>query len=372
MTEDLRSILDEDGVEFRRVDRDEITDAMAEEMIGVFRATFGRWPLLDPGVAALDHLRWKISGPFTRIGSLQSRVDGRIAYATTSWVTWVRIGGRRYLRAIYPDTAVDPAYQGRRIYSRAVGYRRRLVSERHDLALHEHTASLRQKGPLAREGQALIANRVTRRYRVLRPLAFSASRGRIELAPLVLGMAALGAARAATRRGTIRRGALRPRDDDRFDSRFDQLFEEAAKEFDVINERSAEFLRWRYGDRRSGPFVVRSIADRDRLLGYAVFRADGAKAYLADLLALPGRDDVIETLVADAVALAHRGGASGLECWLSGRHPYRAALRRQGFFDSRLDIGVEFHPIAATAEDLRCLHDPHARVHFQMGDTDMV
>ena len=72
---------------------------MAEEMIAVFRATFGRWPLLDPGVAALDHLRWKISGPFTRIGSLQARVDGHIAYATTSWASWMRIGGRRWLRA---------------------------------------------------------------------------------------------------------------------------------------------------------------------------------------------------------------------------------------------------------------------------------
>ena len=117
---------------------------------------------------------------------------------------------------------------------------------------------------------------------------------------------------------------------------------------------------------------MRSITDRDRLLGYAVLRTAGDKAYLADLLALPGRIDVLEALVADAVALAHRAGASGVECWLSGGHPYRAALRRQGFFDSRLDVAVEFHPIAATAEDLRCLRDPGARVHFQMGDTDMV
>ena len=218
----------------------------------------------------------------------------------------------------------------------------------------------------------MVANRVTRRYRILRPLPFSAARGRLELAPFVLVLAALGAATAATRRGALRRGALRPQDDHRFDSRFDELFEEAAADFDVINERSAEYLQWRYGDRRAGPFVVRSISDRGRLLGYAVLRLAGTKAYLADLLALPGRIDVLERLVADAVTLAHSDGASGLECWLSGGHPYRGALRRQGFFDSRLDVGVEFHPIAATAEDLRCLRDPHARVHFQMGDTDMV
>jgi hypothetical protein len=372
MTEDLRSILDEDGVEFRRVDRDEITDAMAEEMIAVFRASFGRWPLVDPGVPVLDHLRWKTSGPFTRIGSLQARVDGHIAYATTSWATWLRIGGQRRLRAIYPDTAVHPADQGRRIYSRAVGYRRRLVAERHDLSFHEGVASKRQKGPLDRKGQTSIANAVTRRYRILRPLAFSTARGRLELAPFILLLTALGASIAATRRGALRRNALRPQDETDIDSRFDALFEEAAPEFDVIGERTAEFLRWRYGDRRAGPFVVRSIVERDRLLGYAVLRLAGAKAYLADLLAVPGRIDVIETLLADALRLAQRAGAAGVECWLSNPHPYRAALRRQGFVDSRLNVGVVYHPIAATTEDLRCLSDPAARVHFQMGDSDLV
>jgi hypothetical protein len=372
MTEDSRSIVDADGVEFRRVDRDEITDAMAEEMVALFRATFGRWPLHDPGVPALDHLRWKTSGPFTRIGSMQARVDGRIAFATTSWASWMRVGGRRCLRFVTTDTAMHPTYQGRRIYSRSVDYRRRLVTEPHDLSIHERGASTRNDRPLGRKGQTPVANKVTRQHRILRPLAFAGTRGRLELAPFVLGLAAFGAARAATRRGALRRGALRTQEENRFDARFDDLFEEAAKDFDFINERSADLLRWRYGDRRAGPFVVRSVTDRDRLLGYAVLRPAGAKAYLADLLAAPGRVDVLEALLADAVESAHRGGASGLECWLSGRHPYRAALRRQGFFDSRTDVGVEFHPIAATAEDLRCLRDPRARLHLQLGDTDMV
>ena len=321
----------------------------------------------------LDHLHWKTSGPFTRIGSLQARVDGRIAYATTSWASWMRIGGRRWLRAIYPDTAVDPAYQGRRIFSRSVSYRRRLVTEPHDLSLHERTSSVRQKAPLDRKGQSMLANRVTRRVSDPAPAS-------------VLGdtrTARAGAFRprrwrrsarrsAATRRGALRRDALRPQDDHRFDSRFDELFEEAAADFDVINERSDEYLRWRYGDRRAGPFVVRSISDRDRLLGYAV----SARLERKPTSPISSRSRAASMCSKRWSPTPSRSriaaGASGVECWLSGGHPYRAALRRQGFFDSRLDVGVEFHPIAATAEDLRCLRDPHARLHFQMGDTDMV
>jgi hypothetical protein len=372
MKDDLRSIIDPDGVEFRLVDSADITDAMGEEMIAVFRSTFGRWPLIDPGVPVIDHLRWKTSGPFTRLGSMQARLDGRLAFASTTWATWMRIGGRRWLRFYYPDTAVDPAFQGRRIYSRVPEYRRRLVTERHDLSLHDRPASARQTKPLARRGQRRLANRVTRWFRVLRPLGFCSTRGRPELAPIALALAAAGALTARARRGPLRRSRLEPRDQHGFDQRFDALFEEAASSFDVLVERNQGYLSWRYGDRRAGPFVVRSIGSEERLLGYAVHRTAGSNTHLCDLLALPGRDDVVEALAADAIRAAATAGATGIECWLSSRHPYRRALRRQGFLNSRFDVGVEYHPIDATAEELRSLADPGARVHFLIGDTDLI
>src|SRR5262245_10121640 len=146
MKDDLRSIVDTDGVEFLRVDRDQLTDALAEEMVALFRTTFGRWPMLDPGVPLRDHVRWKCSGPFTRIASMQARIDGRLAYATTSLATWIRVGGKRFLRTVLFDAAVDPAFQGRGIYTRAVAHRRGLVNEHHDLSLHERGASVRLEG----------------------------------------------------------------------------------------------------------------------------------------------------------------------------------------------------------------------------------
>ena len=118
--------------------------------------------------------------------------------------------------------------------------------------------------------------------------------------------------------------------------------------------------------------MVRSVVEGDRLLGYSILRVAGANARLCDLLALPGREDVIEALVADAVRAVRAANAAGVECWLSSGHPYRRALRRQGFIDSRLDVGVQYTPIDATAEDLQCLADPKARVHFLIGDTDLV
>jgi hypothetical protein len=116
---------------------------------------------------------------------------------------------------------------------------------------------------------------------------------------------------------------------------------------------------------------VRSIVEGRTLAGYAILRFNGGAAYVADLLALPGRLDVVEALIADVVAIARRAGSTGVELWLSGGHPYRRALGRQGFFDSRLDTGWAYHAVDAPIEAMRPLADPHARVHLLMGDTDL-
>jgi hypothetical protein len=372
MTDGTRTIVDTDGVEFRCVHSDEITDEMAAEMIALFQATFGRWPPQETGGTALDYLRWKTSGPITRIASIQARVDGRLAFATTSWASWMRIGGARRRRVVPLDAAMGVSYQGRRIYSRSVAYRTRLVDERYDLSLHEQGTSNRKKAPLGRLGQTPLGNAVTRQNRILRPFAFCAERRRLWLLPAAIALAGGSAVVAAAGRGARRRRGLQPRGDGRFDARFDVLFEEAADGFDVICERTQDYLRWRYGDRRAGPFVVRSISEGDRLLGYVVLRLVRSHAFIADLLAVPGRIDVVDALIADVVEIARGAGATGLECWLSSGHPYRGALRRQGFIDSRRDVLIEHHAVGASAEDLASLSDPRARVHFQMGDTDLV
>jgi hypothetical protein len=98
----------------------------------------------------------------------------------------------------------------------------------------------------------------------------------------------------------------------------------------------------------------------------------GARAHLADLLAMPGREDVVETLLADAATIARNAGAASLWGWLTKHHPYRRALRGQGFFDSRSETVLQYNPVRTAAEDLAPLRDPRARMHFLIGDTDLV
>jgi hypothetical protein len=357
------------ALEFRLLESTEVTDSIAAEMLAIFHAGFGQWPFVTAEVSDLDYLRWKMSGPATSLGSYQGRLDGRLVYATVVFASWVRIQGTRRLRLTFLDACVDPAARGQGVFSRAVEHQE-TMGYRCDFSMHERSVAVKVQRRLGRRDQRPLANRVGMLTRVLTPSGTpTPHHGLRRLAVISRSLAAwsLGSMLAALRR----RPAIEPRDVACIDERFDVLFERAASAFDVIAERTAEFLRWRYGDRRGGRYVVRELSEGDRLVGYAVLRTAGAHAYLADLLVLPGRGDAVTTLVADAVAIATASGATRLDCWLPRRHPYRSALRRQGLFD-RGDAGGSYHPVELPAAELAPLEDRRARIHFTLGDTDLI
>ena len=368
---ELERDLASDGLEFRMFESSAITDEMARELVAHFRATFPSWPPWHPDVAPLDYLRWKMSCPATDLGSFQGRLDGRLVYATTVFASWMRIGGARRRRLSMVDASVDPAARGRRVFSRAVAYQDTMRYEC-DFSMHERSVAAEVRQRLGHRDQRPIANRVRMLSRILDPrdasAPFSPGFRRLIAVPASVAYWSLGALMTSIR--PIAPAPLRTVH--QFDHRFDQLFEAVASSFDMIAERTAEFLAWRYGDPRGGRHLVRELTDGDRLIGYAVVRTVERRAYLADLLVLPGQPRAIEALVADAVEIARRSGASVINCWLPHRHPYRRVLRRQGFFDRGRDAGVSYHPMHLEAADLALLADPRARIHYMLGDTDLV
>lgn len=377
---ELLASLERDGLEFRLLRPGEVSDEIAGEMIAVFRAGFGRWPFNAVPRSDLDYLRWKMSGPASLYGSYQGRLHGRLVYSTIVFASWVLVGRahlrprRRLLRLTFLDACVDPALRGRGIYSRSTDYQE-LLDYRCDFSMHERSSRAEVRNRHSRRDQRALGNQVRVLSRVLAPGGVAAGvegRERVRMGAAAYGAWLLSQAIAAIAAiATPRRG---PRLDVRaasFDGRYDALFGTAAPSFDFIAERGVEFLRWRYDDPRCGPYLAREVVDGGDLVGYAVLRAAGDRAYLADLLALPDRRDGVDALVRDAVEVARGSGARVIDCWLPRQHPYRAALRRHGFLD-RDDAGVSIHPVQASDEDLAPLADPGARLHYTLGDTDLV
>ena len=92
-----------------------------------------------------------------------------------------------------------------------------------------------------------------------------------------------------------------------FDDSFDDLFERTAAVVPCLPEKDAAFLSWRYGPGcPQAPVTVlgvRSQGSGGRLLGYAVLKdtSKGQDGYVLDLMALPGRPDVVRALLRESV-----------------------------------------------------------------------
>jgi hypothetical protein len=132
-----------------------------------------------------------------------------------------------------------------------------------------------------------------------------------------------------------------------------------------------DYLNWRYADPRAGRFRIRLAEERGRLLGYSVLTSMRGHGYIADLLTLPGREDVAESLLRDAFAAFRDADLQSGRCWAPHAHPYLGALQRTGFTRHRQPRHVTYR-VHRNPEQAQVLSEPDARVHLMIGDSDNV
>jgi hypothetical protein len=160
---------------------------------------------------------------------------------------------------------------------------------------------------------------------------------------------------------------------ERFDDRTNEFWQEASEPFDFILLRTKDILNWRYADRRAGPFTIRTAEQDERILGYATMRTMKGVGYLADVLALPGRLDVVESLVRDAAHHLRRRGVSTVQCWMHSNHPYVGALRNSGFLARRgRRRRPDYLPLSVPEEEMAFLGGQDVAIHVTVGDMDFV
>ena len=159
---------------------------------------------------------------------------------------------------------------------------------------------------------------------------------------------------------------------DRFDDRLDSFAQEASSAFDLVQERNAHYLNWRYADPRGGSFTIRLAEQDKRILGYVVTSESGDRGYIADLMALPSRADVAGSLIGDAMTIFETHGIGHVVCWLPKFHPYYLLLRKAGFIDSLRGPGAAYRPLRLPGNKLSFLQDRRARIHRMIGDSDHV
>jgi len=314
-------------------------------LLALLQDTFDAWPGHDVP-DALEHLRWKIHSNERAPGlHVVAEAEGRLVGSMVAMPRRVKVQEGELIANQPADIAVHPAYQNQGLVQRVYTFAYPLWREvcHFSYGRPGHPAFRRLQGRWTAESASHPFGN--------RPGILDCS------LPAPAGP-------PATLRCSVR--AV-----DAFDERFAAFWDEASRPFAFAVVRSPEYLNWRYADPRSGPSIIVLAEERERVLGYAVVRFVRGEAYLADLLALPRRADVVRALVAEAVRRAHEG-ASEAQCRLPVRHPYRRILREHGFVARRPRSGMMYTAYGPERMELEFLQDPRTPVHLTFGDTDWV
>ena len=355
------------------------TPADIPGMTEVFDLSFDRFPRWEVSEGQQGFLRWLTE----RHGSLESWsavsvLDGKIVGVRTSHRRPALVHGRRLIceGAGSGYAAMHPIARGKGFFREFRAFNRGEVDIEVGFSQVPQVHYIRRDdGPLS------VANPWTVFACVQAPLRAASGRSAGGRLKNVAGYAWLAA------RGRISRWRRRPRKREsdwtvsaveRCDERFDDLYERAAGEFDFILQRDHEYLNGRYLDRRGGTFSILAAEAGEELLGYAAVTVVHGRGHIADLLVLPGREDVTRSLIEASLEHCAALGSSAVECTMMLHHPHSSVLRDAGFvrLRARSDNAtwrLVFMPLTADVEVLReFAENEHARIHLTEGDSEII
>jgi hypothetical protein len=344
------------------------------EILDLLLDTFGEWPGAGWEVDPAAHLAWKLASPDGDLACAVGRLDGRIETVINILSRRLRLGDQERVAVDFVDVAVRPEHQSKGLFS-AVRRPRDAELASEPIVQLSNTRHPVVLGTRASRGTRLLGPKIGALFLPLPGLRPGAGLPRVGSLPPVLVGAAL---RLASRVSALRyRKSATARDYridtlERFDERAERLFQSAAAGFDVLMVRSPAYLEWRYRDPRAGDFVVRGATRSDELVAYAISRRIGPLGYLVDLLCRPDHLAALRPLVADAVCGLEASGAGAVVCWLPVGHPYYRSLRAAGFVETSRSTNTGFRPYALPPREIEKLASPQTRLHYMLGDTDLV
>jgi hypothetical protein len=164
----------------------------------------------------------------------------------------------------------------------------------------------------------------------------------------------------------------------KFDDRINTFYDKVKTNYAFIVEKTAEYLNWRYCDKRGGDFKSWIAEENGEIVGFIVLRVNRIdpeypRGFVMDLLALDSRLDVVESLVSYAIGWFDNLGVNVVHAQLVGGHVYEALLGKYGFLDSRLKPRLTYRPMNISAKDLEIFRSaPPSALHYPYGEGDAI
>jgi predicted N-acetyltransferase YhbS len=350
-----------------------------KQIVELLVKVFDGWPCFDIGCSPLDHWRWKHrDNPTKRMVAAVAEVDGRIVGCFHGLFSRVRVGGRSLLNQQGVDLAVDNEYRRLGIYERMRPVKDQLAKDAGVNIGYGFSTNPTVKRKL-REHNTPFPTQIKQMIRI-RDLDLHLRATKVDKRVMYkygyIGLHALNRLGNAFASRTEPSGFEIARVEG-FGEEIEPLWEEVRGHYNFVIERDADYLNWRYSDRRGGDYVIKEAIEGERALGYVVLRVNRDQknypvGYIVDLLALPGRMDVAGALLRDAVGFMDALGINSVLALVFEGNPNRSLLKVFGFLDGvvRYSLGYRVYDLG---DELRILEtSPPEKLHFMWGDLDWI
>lgn len=331
------------------------------------------WPAASVDVPKVDHWRWKfLSNPAGPVIVCMIEIGDEMVSYCASLPVRMNVGGWEVLATQGVDLCTHPDHRGKGLMSGLLDHRDRLKAD-HGVAFDfgfpnhgSYRVSMKRQGFREVDMTMMQHRFIIDRERYFQKVSMGS-------------LKRLGYVSYVALQRTIHRSGetgLHVDDVKRFSDDDDRLYRKAATDFDLIAVRDHRYLNWRFCDPRGGAYIVRGARENEELLGYAVLKPEGdGEMMIVDMLADPGRPDVIPFLLQDALEQGQRHGSESLTCCLPKGHRYERNLRESGFVAEVRMTGDE--PMRMIwfprgDHDLDTLSSPSPACHIMLGDTDWV
>lgn len=341
-------------------------------IIDCFLECMGGWPALDLEVSPMDHWRWKF-GHLVTMPDLTciAVADGKVVSHHATIPTITKIGRRCYMASQNVDMCTLPDFRGQGIMGQLLELHRR-SSILHNISIDYAFPNDKSRQLVSLNGYSGAEVKLNQFEFVADPdRFFTGASSRLKR----IGYRVLSKIWSDPLEDT----SITASSAQTFGREVDRLFARASAEFDFVVLRNKEYLNWRYGDRRGGPFNLRLFHDNGDLIGYMVTKReaiDGTpNVTIVDILMDPDRLADLPKLIDDAVVTARQEGAVVVSCCLPRDHPYAGSFRRAMFFERPRYVGRKAATMVFRSEDKGLeglLASPTARFHLTLGDTDWV
>lgn len=161
-----------------------------------------------------------------------------------------------------------------------------------------------------------------------------------------------------------------------FDERINEFWREVAPKYNFIIERKQDYLNWRYSNLMIGEHRIQQAEEDGKIVGYCILSIDRQnKNYpsgrIIDLLALPDKPYIADSLLAEAIKYFVKNGINVSSALVVNGHPYSKIFKKNGFVSMKTKVNIGYIDNGIEQEVEKFATGPASMVHLCYGDVSI-